>query len=136
MFVIECELNNFGRFFACWFKLPLADRIRGLSMQAQTTPFRIRAEPHRLAACWCEVQRLNEVPTITFTSMVGSHGGAGDQATHFLLPQGRVEIALWVVLSITAGICETDRNVISVRISERELLGLSVRLRRLARVTR
>jgi membrane protease YdiL (CAAX protease family) len=46
------------------------------------------------------------VATITFTSMVGAHGSAGDQATQFLLPQGRIEIALWVVLSITAGICE------------------------------
>jgi membrane protease YdiL (CAAX protease family) len=46
------------------------------------------------------------VATIAFTSMAGSHGSAGDQATQFLLPQGRIEIALWVVLSITAGICE------------------------------
>jgi uncharacterized protein len=46
------------------------------------------------------------VATIAFTSMAGSHGSAGDQATQFLLPHGRIEIALWVVLSITAGICE------------------------------
>jgi len=46
------------------------------------------------------------VATIMFTSMAGSHGGAGDRTTQFLLPQGRIEIALWVVLSITAGICE------------------------------
>lgn len=46
------------------------------------------------------------VATIMFTSIVGSHGGAGDRTTQFLLPQGRIEIALWVVLSITAGICE------------------------------
>jgi membrane protease YdiL (CAAX protease family) len=45
------------------------------------------------------------VATIAFTSMAGSHGSAGE-ATHFLLPQGRIEIALWGVLSITAGICE------------------------------
>jgi hypothetical protein len=46
------------------------------------------------------------VATIMFTSIAGSHGGAGDRTTQFLLPQGRIEIALWVVLSITAGICE------------------------------
>jgi membrane protease YdiL (CAAX protease family) len=46
------------------------------------------------------------VATITFISIAGSHGHAGDRTTQFLLPQGRVEIALWVVLSITAGVCE------------------------------
>jgi uncharacterized protein len=46
------------------------------------------------------------VATIAFTSIAGSHGSAGDQATQFLLPHGRIEIALWVLLSITAGICE------------------------------
>ena len=46
------------------------------------------------------------VATIMFTSLTGSHGDAGDRATQFLLPQGRIEIALWVGLSITAGICE------------------------------
>lgn len=44
--------------------------------------------------------------TIAFTSVAGSHSSAGDQATQFLLPQGRTEIALWILLSITAGICE------------------------------
>jgi membrane protease YdiL (CAAX protease family) len=46
------------------------------------------------------------VATIMFTSLTGSHGDAGDRATQALLPQGRMEIALWVMLSITAGICE------------------------------
>jgi uncharacterized protein len=46
------------------------------------------------------------IVTIAFTSMAGSHGSGGDQATQFLLPQGRIEIALWILLSITAGICE------------------------------
>jgi len=46
------------------------------------------------------------VATIMFTSLTGSHGDAGDRATQFLLPQGRTEIAIWVLLSITAGICE------------------------------
>jgi hypothetical protein len=44
--------------------------------------------------------------SIMVTSIVGSHGGAGDKGTRFLLPQGGVEMALWVALSITAGICE------------------------------
>ena len=34
------------------------------------------------------------------------HGANSDRAVHFLLPQGRAEMALWLVLSITAGICE------------------------------
>jgi uncharacterized protein len=34
------------------------------------------------------------------------HGGAGDQAAQFLLPRGRIEMALWIALSISAGICE------------------------------
>jgi membrane protease YdiL (CAAX protease family) len=46
------------------------------------------------------------IASIMVTSMAGPHGGTGDKATQFLLPQGRVEIALWIVLSITAGICE------------------------------
>ena len=46
------------------------------------------------------------VAMIMFTSLTGSHGDAGDRATQFLLPQGRTEIALWILLSITAGICE------------------------------
>ena len=46
------------------------------------------------------------VATIMFTSLTGSHGDTGDRATQFLLPQGPIEIAVWVVLSITAGICE------------------------------
>jgi membrane protease YdiL (CAAX protease family) len=46
------------------------------------------------------------IVTILVTSIVGSHGGTGDKATQFLLPQGGRELALWIVLSITAGICE------------------------------
>jgi len=46
------------------------------------------------------------VTTIVVTSILGGHGGAGDKAIQFLLPRGGVEIALWIVLSITAGICE------------------------------
>ena len=46
------------------------------------------------------------VATIAVTSILGGHGGAGDKAVQFLLPRGGVEIALWIVLSITAGVCE------------------------------
>jgi len=46
------------------------------------------------------------IAMIVFTSIVSSHGDAGDRATQFLLPQGRIEVTLWVLLSISAGICE------------------------------
>jgi uncharacterized protein len=46
------------------------------------------------------------IASIVFTSLIGGHGGAGDKATQFLLPQNTVEMALWIVLSVTAGICE------------------------------
>jgi membrane protease YdiL (CAAX protease family) len=46
------------------------------------------------------------IVTIAFTSIAGSHGSSGDQAIKFLLPHGRTEIFLWVLLSVTAGICE------------------------------
>jgi uncharacterized protein len=46
------------------------------------------------------------IASIVVTSVVGGHRGAADQATQFLLPRGGIEIALWIVLSITAGICE------------------------------
>ena len=46
------------------------------------------------------------VVTIVVSSVAGPHGGAGDSATQFLLPQGRIELMLWIALSITAGICE------------------------------
>jgi uncharacterized protein len=46
------------------------------------------------------------IASIMVTSMLSAHGGTGDKVTRFLLPQGEVEIALWVALSLTAGICE------------------------------
>ncbi len=46
------------------------------------------------------------VVSIAATSVLGAHGGAGSKATQFLLPHGGVEIGLWIVVSITAGICE------------------------------
>lgn len=39
-------------------------------------------------------------------SMFGPHGGGDQRAIQFLLPHGRQEMALWVALSVTAGICE------------------------------
>ncbi len=44
--------------------------------------------------------------SILLMSIASSHGGASDRSTQFLLPRGRVEKELWVLLSITAGICE------------------------------
>jgi membrane protease YdiL (CAAX protease family) len=46
------------------------------------------------------------VVTIVFTSMLGGHGSAAGRATQFLLPETRPEMALWFLLSLTAGICE------------------------------
>ena len=46
------------------------------------------------------------IASIMVTSMLGAHGGTGDKVTQFLLPQGRIEIALWIALSLSAGICE------------------------------
>jgi uncharacterized protein len=34
------------------------------------------------------------------------HGADSDRAVQFLLPHGRVEMGLWIALSISAGICE------------------------------
>lgn len=39
-------------------------------------------------------------------SMFQPHGGGDDRAVQFLLPHGSYEMALWLALSITAGICE------------------------------
>lgn len=44
--------------------------------------------------------------SIVLMSIASSHGSANDSSTRFLLPRGRVEKELWVILSITAGICE------------------------------
>lgn len=48
------------------------------------------------------------IVSIAVGSIVGSHlrGGAADNAARFLLPHGSIEMALWVALSISAGICE------------------------------
>lgn len=46
--------------------------------------------------------------SLPVASFVGSlmPGGGNEKASQFILPQGRAELALWVVLSISAGICE------------------------------
>ena len=48
------------------------------------------------------------VGSIVLQSIFTSHAQeqAGKQATHFLLPQTGVEIGWWILLSLTAGICE------------------------------
>lgn len=46
------------------------------------------------------------VLTIMITSVLGAQGGLTDKAIQFLLPQGRLELAVWIALSISAGICE------------------------------
>lgn len=48
------------------------------------------------------------VVSITLQSVLGSHmhGGGPDPAVQFLMPHGSSEIAMWVALSLTAGICE------------------------------
>ena len=48
------------------------------------------------------------IGSIVLQSAFASHAqeAADKQATHFLLPQTGVEIAWWLLLSLTAGICE------------------------------
>jgi uncharacterized protein len=46
------------------------------------------------------------VCSIMILSIFGAHGKGPDQATAFLLPHGRLEVTLWMVMSLTAGICE------------------------------
>jgi uncharacterized protein len=45
--------------------------------------------------------------SVAIVSTVGSLlGGGGEKASQFILPHGQVELALWLVLSISAGTCE------------------------------
>ena len=46
--------------------------------------------------------------SIFVTSLLGGqlHGGGPDPAVQFLLPHGGSELAVWMALSLTAGICE------------------------------
>jgi CAAX protease family protein len=48
------------------------------------------------------------IASIFLESLLGSHlhGGGPDPAVQFLLPHGGSEIAVWMALSVTAGICE------------------------------
>jgi len=48
------------------------------------------------------------IVSIPVISILGSilRGGTADNAAQFLLPRGGIEMALWVALSISAGICE------------------------------
>lgn len=46
------------------------------------------------------------VATIVLTSAFGAHGDSANKFIQFLLPQGGRELAFWIALSITAGICE------------------------------
>jgi membrane protease YdiL (CAAX protease family) len=48
------------------------------------------------------------IVSIIVTSLLGSrlHGGGPDPAVQFLLPHGSSEVAAWMALSLTAGICE------------------------------
>jgi membrane protease YdiL (CAAX protease family) len=71
--------------------------------------FTIIGERWRSLRRFCEdagIGILFLIASILLTSIVGGHGGGVDTKTQFLLPQGRAEMALWVVLSISAGICE------------------------------
>src|SRR5258708_16998924 len=43
---------------------------------------------------------------LVVVSMVSSHGGPPDQSIGFLLPHTAFEMALWVLLSMIAGVCE------------------------------
>jgi membrane protease YdiL (CAAX protease family) len=44
--------------------------------------------------------------SLMILSISSARSKAPDQATAFLLPHGRLEVALWMVMSLTAGICE------------------------------
>ncbi len=45
------------------------------------------------------------VSTIVLSMFQPHHGSGTDRAVQFLLPQGRFEMAMWVALSISVGIC-------------------------------
>jgi membrane protease YdiL (CAAX protease family) len=46
------------------------------------------------------------VGSIAVLSVLGGHGRGPDAATSFLLPQTQFERGLWIVMALTAGICE------------------------------
>jgi membrane protease YdiL (CAAX protease family) len=44
--------------------------------------------------------------SIAVLSIMGGHGKAADASTQFLFPHGKLESTLWILMSLTAGICE------------------------------
>ena len=46
------------------------------------------------------------VVPIMLGAIFSGHGAAPDRAVQFLFPHGGMEVALWILLSVTAGICE------------------------------
>jgi|SRR5450432_1049115 len=47
------------------------------------------------------------IASVMVPSILGPHSqSTGDPATQFLLPRGQAEIAGWIALSLTAGLCE------------------------------
>jgi membrane protease YdiL (CAAX protease family) len=46
------------------------------------------------------------VSTLVLSMLGPHHGGGANRAVQFLLPHGRLEMTLWVALSVSAGICE------------------------------
>jgi membrane protease YdiL (CAAX protease family) len=46
------------------------------------------------------------VSTIVLSMFTPHQGSGPDRAVQFLLPQGRYEMAMWIALSVSAGICE------------------------------
>jgi membrane protease YdiL (CAAX protease family) len=83
-----------------------------LGVKLNGTPFR-----SVLGERWSSVVQVLRDIGIAFVFLVGSifvtsllgghaHGGGPDPTVQFLLPHGRAEIAVWMALSLTAGICE------------------------------
>jgi uncharacterized protein len=46
------------------------------------------------------------IVSIIVLSVFGAHAKGPDASTAFLFPHGRVETSMWILLSLTAGICE------------------------------
>jgi uncharacterized protein len=44
--------------------------------------------------------------SVMLGSIIGGHGAGPNHAVQFLLPHGGTEITLWILVSVTAGICE------------------------------
>jgi membrane protease YdiL (CAAX protease family) len=46
------------------------------------------------------------IVSIMVLSVLGGHNKGSDASTAFLFPHGRAETSMWILLSLTAGICE------------------------------